>query len=188
MERRSPAPPTPPRVGEPRRLAVLGEGDLAEGFKAAALAAGWTVGGHPSDPLGYLTCPPEVTVEELIWGAEAVVDLSLNQADMLLALEFLAPALRPGSVWLSLMLEASLTEWARERNPSGHQWLQQVVGIATLPPWHERGLDRDSGRSPLQSRRCDYRRGSVSRTRKGDRSRQERGRRRLPKDIRYDSE
>jgi len=170
VERRSPTPPAPPRVGEPRRLAVLGEGDLAEGFKAAALAAGWTVRGFPSDPAGYLTFPPEVNVEELIWGegrgglsrnvpvsgvereaaraliiesiggADAIVDLSLNQGEMLLALAFLAPALRPGSVWLSLMLETSLTEWARYQNPSGHQWLQQVVGIATLPPWHERGL------------------------------------------------
>lgn len=157
VEGRPPAPPDPPRAGTPRRVAVLGEGALAEGFKAAARAAGWTVTAPPPDRSGDLPFRLEAhftRVLDLVGKADAVVDFLLESWG--LGLDPLAAALPPGSVWLSLMLETSPTRLAEE----GPQWifgepldvrgaapessrqlgLRRVVGFATVPPWQDRGL------------------------------------------------
>ncbi len=142
-ERRSLPSAAPPRAGTPRRVAVLGEGALAEGFKAAARAVGWTVTAPPPDEFG-----------DLPFRLDAVVDFLLGSGG--LGLDPLAAVLPPESVWLTLMLERSPTrraeagpDWISEEpldalgpapESSRHLGLRRVVGFATLPPWQDRGL------------------------------------------------
>jgi 3-hydroxybutyryl-CoA dehydrogenase len=113
-------PPAAPATRASARVAIVGEGPLAEDLMASARTAGWAV------EMGSPEAPGEV---------DLVVDLLLDVEAKARLWKELDSRIRPDAVRLTLALSASVTEIA-----AASRFPDAVVGFATLPPWGERSL------------------------------------------------
>lgn len=104
----------------PARVAIVGEGPLAEDLMVSARTAGWAV------KMGSPEAPGEV---------DLVVDLLLDVEAKARLWKEVDSRIRPDAVRLTLALSASVTEIA-----AASRFPDAVVGFATLPPWGERRL------------------------------------------------